>query len=99
MLFPSRLILTVICLLCCLAASRAQEASPLRTEGQQQATLIPKLRPPENTLLQRVQGSSACGGPINQPCSSNCERRIYSNSGSFCMSCRSCGNGCGNASC
>jgi len=98
-----RRILMLLSLSICLVigAASAEEGKP-RSSDAKLAFSIQKLGRPVSPLVQ--QASSACGGPIDNPCTlyqrPECYRRyVGGSSDNTCTPCRSCGNGCGNNSC
>jgi hypothetical protein len=99
-----RRIFTLLSLAACLAigAASAEEGKNRGSTEMNLAFSVQKFSRPASPLIQRV--SSACGGPIDNPCTlyakPECYRRyVGGSSDNTCTACRSCGNGCGNNSC
>lgn len=83
-------------------AASAEEGTARKSADTDVAFLVQKFVRPASPLVQRA--SSACGGPIDNPCNifarPECYRRyVGGSSDNTCTPCRSCGNGCGNNSC
>ncbi|MCP1760969.1 hypothetical protein J2R88_002418 [Bradyrhizobium japonicum] len=99
-----RRIFTLLSLAICLAigAASADEGRGQPSADTKLAFSVQKFNRPASPLIQRA--SSACGGPIDNPCNifsrPECYRRyVGGSSDNTCTPCRSCGNGCGNNSC
>lgn len=91
--------LTIVVAICFLAAPTPFEqpkAEQQKGVSGSVAQLMPKTAPSQSTIIGNAV--SACGGPIDNPCSSSCERRDVGGS-SGCTRCRSCGNQCGDTVC